>query len=136
MLCTTDEKSFLDVRNWLVSLQQNTGPISMILVGNKSDLVDKKVVDTSRGEALAKEMGVPFFEASAKNSDNVEEAFLSLIREVVKAQEAAAGAAMASEDPAVVGQSSRSHASERPIRVSGTLGFGDKHSEGRCCSSS
>eukprot|EP01105_Mastigella_eilhardi_P012258 TRINITY_DN2813_c0_g1_i4.p2 TRINITY_DN2813_c0_g1~~TRINITY_DN2813_c0_g1_i4.p2 ORF type:complete len:109 (-),score=18.99 TRINITY_DN2813_c0_g1_i4:138-464(-) len=108
----------------------------MILVGNKSDLVDKKVVDTSRGEALAKEMGVPFFEASAKNSDNVEEAFLSLIREVVKAQEAAAGAAMASEDPAVVGQSSRSHASERPIRVSGTLGFGDKHSEGRCCSSS
>ena len=37
---------------------------------------------TEQGEALAKELGMQFVETSAKNGDNVEEAFLSLVRTI------------------------------------------------------
>jgi hypothetical protein len=45
-----------------------------ILVGNKSDMADeKRAVPRSKGEALAKEYGIQFFETSAKDNVNVEE---------------------------------------------------------------
>ena len=33
-----------------------------MLVGNKCDMVDKKVVDTERGKSLAEEYGIKFLE--------------------------------------------------------------------------
>lgn len=40
----------------------------MVLVGNKSDMEDKRVVSTAEGQALADELGIPFIEASAKQT--------------------------------------------------------------------
>lgn len=54
----------------------------MILVGNKSDMSERRVVSTEQGQALADELGIPFIEASAKTNDNVEESFFSLARRV------------------------------------------------------
>lgn len=54
----------------------------MILVGNKSDMNDRRVISTEQGQQLAEELGIPFLEASAKNNDNVEESFFSLARRV------------------------------------------------------
>lgn len=54
----------------------------MILVGNKSDMTDRRVISTEQGQALADELGIPFLEASAKTNDNVEESFFSLARRV------------------------------------------------------
>lgn len=54
----------------------------MILVGNKSDMSDRRVISTEQGQQLAQELGIPFIEASAKNNDNVEESFFSLARRV------------------------------------------------------
>ena len=36
------------------------------VVGNKCDMEDKRVISTARGQALADEFGIPFFETSAK----------------------------------------------------------------------
>jgi Ras-related protein Rab-8A len=44
--------------------------------------VEKKVVDTSRGQALADEYQIKFLETSAKNNINVEEAFFSIARDI------------------------------------------------------
>jgi len=42
------------------------------------------VIDTERGKALSKEYNIKFMETSAKNSINVEEAFLTLARDIKK----------------------------------------------------
>ena len=78
----TDENSFNNVRNWIKQLEAHATPgVCKVLVGNKSDSVNKKV-DASKGEALAKEYGMKFFDASAKNNLNVKETFYYLAKEV------------------------------------------------------
>jgi GTPase KRas len=57
-----------------------TGPAPVMLVGNKSDRVTEREVSTQEGNALAKELGCDFVEASAKNCINVEKAFYDVVR--------------------------------------------------------
>ncbi|PRP77916.1 Rab GTPase [Planoprotostelium fungivorum] len=79
----TDDKSFANMGNWIRNIEQHASEnVNKILIGNKCDLVDKKVIDTARGKAMADEYKIRFLETSAKNSINVEEAFISLAREI------------------------------------------------------
>eukprot|EP01105_Mastigella_eilhardi_P012335 TRINITY_DN2827_c0_g1_i1.p1 TRINITY_DN2827_c0_g1~~TRINITY_DN2827_c0_g1_i1.p1 ORF type:complete len:211 (-),score=70.18 TRINITY_DN2827_c0_g1_i1:162-794(-) len=79
----TDEKSFSNIRNWIRNIEQHaTEDVNKILIGNKCDMADKKVVDFERGRALAEECGIKFLETSAKNSINVEEAFITLAKDI------------------------------------------------------
>lgn len=43
----------------------------MILVGNKCDMEDERVISFERGKQLADQLGVEFFETSAKENVNV-----------------------------------------------------------------
>lgn len=43
----------------------------MILVGNKCDMEEERVVSTERGRQLAEQLGVEFYETSAKENINV-----------------------------------------------------------------
>jgi len=45
-------------------------------------LVSKRAVTTARGQALADQHGIRFFETSAKNSINIEEAFSTIARDI------------------------------------------------------
>ena len=49
--------------------------ITVILIGNKKDLEDKRQVTYEEGEAFAKENGLMFLETSAKTAYNVVESF-------------------------------------------------------------
>jgi ribosome biogenesis GTPase A len=44
-----------------------------MLIGNKCDMADKKVVDATRAGQLAEEFGIKFLETSAKNNTNVDQ---------------------------------------------------------------
>eukprot|EP00921_Rhytidocystis_pertsovi_P001983 GHVQ01003377.1.p1 GENE.GHVQ01003377.1~~GHVQ01003377.1.p1 ORF type:complete len:237 (-),score=34.37 GHVQ01003377.1:1623-2333(-) len=81
----TSAESFSNLRRWLRNVDDYAdGNVHKILIGNKCDLENKREVSTQRGEALAAECGMPFFEASAKDNTNVEAAFMSvanLVRE-------------------------------------------------------
>eukprot|EP00736_Rhodelphis_marinus_P006708 Rmarinus@m.3333 len=57
---------------------QDTVPA--VLVGNKSDLEYERQVMFSEGEAVARRLGIPYIETSAKVRTNVEEMFLTLVR--------------------------------------------------------
>ena len=56
------------------------GPVPVMLVGNKSDKQYEREVSSAEGQALAKELGCEFVEASAKNCINVEKAFYDVVR--------------------------------------------------------
>lgn len=58
--------------------------MNKILIGNKCDWEDKRVVSTERGQQLADELGIPFMEVSAKSNINVEKAFYSLASDIKK----------------------------------------------------
>jgi Ras-related protein Rab-8A len=81
----TDRASFNSIRNWVGQIQQHADVhVNKILVGNKCDMLDDKVVSTEEGQALADEYGVKFFETSAKNNINVEGGFVEIATEVKK----------------------------------------------------
>lgn len=56
----------------------------MIILGNKCDLENEREVPVAEGRELAKQLGVPFLETSAKARINVEEAFYEVVREIRK----------------------------------------------------
>ena len=55
-----------------------------VLIGNKSDLVDERVVSFQEGEELAKELCVPFIETSVLKRENVDEMFQLLAHQSVE----------------------------------------------------
>lgn len=80
----TDESSFNNIRNWIKNIEQHASDnVNKILVGNKADMDEsKRAVPTARGQALADEYGIKFFETSAKTNLNVEQAFFSIARDI------------------------------------------------------
>jgi len=59
--------------------------VPMVVIGNKADLPPAQhVVTASEGQALGRDMGVPWIEASARTSDNVTKAFELVIGEIEK----------------------------------------------------
>ncbi|KAG8098774.1 hypothetical protein GUJ93_ZPchr0013g36540 [Zizania palustris] len=80
----TDESSFNNIRNWIRNIEQHASDnVNKILVGNKADMDEsKRAVPTSKGQALADEYGIKFFETSAKTNLNVEQVFFSIARDI------------------------------------------------------
>ena len=58
----------------------------MVLVGNKCDCEAKREVTYKQGQELAEELGCPFFEASVKDSVNVNRAFEKLTDVIVSSE--------------------------------------------------
>jgi Ras-related protein Rab-8A len=64
------------IRNWISQIQKLADVhVNKILVGNKCDMLDDKVVSTEEGQKLASEFGIPFWECSAKTDINVDSSF-------------------------------------------------------------
>jgi len=79
----TDQVSFNNVKQWLQEIDRYACEnVNKLLVGNKSDLTNKRVVDTNTAKEFAETLGIPFLETSAKNATNVEQAFLTMAGEI------------------------------------------------------
>lgn len=58
--------------------------VCKVLVGNKIDLEDKRVVTREEGEELAKHYNIPYLETSAKNNICVEDSFITMATQIKK----------------------------------------------------
>ena len=81
-------KTFEDISGWIKSIRDLKGnDFPIILIGNKCDLKDERVVDKEDGEELAKKNGFLFFETSCKENINVEESINAIASKVNKEEE-------------------------------------------------
>ncbi len=81
----TNQKSFDNITKWLQNIEMHaSADVERLLIGNKSDWEDRRVVPKERGEELAKSQGIAFLETSAKTNHNIDEAFETLARLILK----------------------------------------------------
>jgi len=79
----TDLESFNNVKQWLNEIDRYASEnVCKLLVGNKCDLVSKKVVEFDTAKEFADKLSIPFLETSAKAATNVEKAFLTMAAEI------------------------------------------------------
>ena len=74
----TSARSFWNIKKWFQEVKKHREDIPMILIGNKLDLEQLRMISSDEGETMAKEIGSQFFEASAKTGENVEFIFRTL----------------------------------------------------------
>jgi len=80
----TDPSSFKNVEEWLSVIYESAPPdVSILMVGNKTDLEDNRKVPTDQGLSTAKSLGFEFMEISAKSQTNLEVAFRVLLGKIV-----------------------------------------------------
>lgn len=79
----TKRQSFLDASKWIDDVRDERGEqVIIVLVGNKTDLRDKREVTVDEGESKAKELGALFIETSAKAGYNVKALFKKVATEL------------------------------------------------------
>ncbi len=71
---------------WLHEIEQNCDVVNRVLVGNKNDDPERKVVLTEDARKIANEQGIQLFETSAKENVNVEEMFRAITRLVLRSK--------------------------------------------------
>ncbi|XP_077118019.1 ras-related protein Rab-3D [Ranitomeya variabilis] len=72
--------SFNAVQDWATQIKTYSWDnAQVLLVGNKCDLEDDRVIPAEDGRRLAEELGFEFFEASAKENINVKQVFERLV---------------------------------------------------------
>ena len=81
----TNQKTFENVKNWINQIKEEvSNKVTIILVGNKIDDEDHRVVSTEQGEKMANDFGLMFFECSAKSGVNIDSTFNELVKKTVE----------------------------------------------------
>jgi len=84
----TSERSFENIKNWMRNIEEHAADdVEKMIIANKADNEENRVISKERGQTLALEHNVCFFETSAKDGTNVEEAFTSIARTIKDALE-------------------------------------------------
>eukprot|EP01059_Diplonema_ambulator_P006107 TRINITY_DN15885_c0_g1_i2.p1 TRINITY_DN15885_c0_g1~~TRINITY_DN15885_c0_g1_i2.p1 ORF type:complete len:232 (+),score=110.85 TRINITY_DN15885_c0_g1_i2:55-696(+) len=80
----TNRESFENVKMWLQEVRAYAREgVTLVVVGNKADLVGRRQVSKEEGEALAESLGTRLVETSAKTADNVHQAFRGVVDEAL-----------------------------------------------------
>ena len=80
----TNKDSFNNIKKWLNEIKANSDhSIKKLLVGNKADMKDKIKVSKTMIDNFCNEKKLKYMEVSAKNNQNVSNAFETLINEII-----------------------------------------------------
>jgi small GTP-binding protein len=84
----TDRKSFENVTTWAECVDKFAkSNVLRILVGNKTDLEDKRIISTEDGKKLAEQNGLKYYEISALKITGLHEMFEDIAKEYVEIYE-------------------------------------------------
>ena len=71
----TDRESFEDIKKWIDIIKDTCYSLPIILIGNKIDDENNRIVSEVEGKKLAEQYKLEFMECSGKDNINVKEAF-------------------------------------------------------------
>lgn len=76
--------SFNNLRVWLNNIKETVGmdSIQLLIIANKCDLDCEREVSETEIKEKADELGIEYFETSAKTGKNIDEAFASIFKKV------------------------------------------------------
>jgi len=81
----TDPKSYGRIKNWMDDIKANAGiEVPIIIVGNKSDMVDDRIIEYKVAKGLADLYNITYLEVSAKTGTGVAEAFMALTKQILQ----------------------------------------------------
>jgi len=94
----TNQESFKHINDWLIEVNRySSEDTCKLLLGNKCEEGVEKVVSTEQAKSYATSLKIPFMETSAKDGLNIDEAFMTMTADLMKAREKR-GASVASTD--------------------------------------
>lgn len=80
----TNKDSFNSLSRWMSEARTHGNKdITLILVGNKSDLEDQRVVTVEEAQSFADQNGLLFIETSAKTGNNVDAAYVNTAKSIL-----------------------------------------------------
>ena len=88
-----------------------------LLIGNKNDLEDKRVIQISEGKEFASFQGMEFIETSAKTSYKVKDAFEILAREMIR----------------IFGKDNKANNKEKKVTLNGGADIETENKKKKCC---
>ena len=74
--------SFQNLLNWIRIIKEFNSYLPIMLIGNKIDKEDERIITFEDGKKFADEYKMNFYETSALNGNNVDEAFINFANEV------------------------------------------------------
>ncbi len=85
----TSSESFDKLKFWIEDSKDKItdNNIELLMVGNKSDLIDERVVTKEKIQKLSEQYNIPYFETSAKTGEGIEEMFNTLINKLLLRKE-------------------------------------------------
>ena len=79
----SNRATFDNIKSWVEDCKRlSPKSVLMILVGNKTDLEERREVSYNEGSIFAQKNGMLFFECSAKTGNNVEKIFMESTQEI------------------------------------------------------
>ncbi|KAM6918869.1 RAB3A, member RAS oncogene family, a [Xenentodon cancila] len=109
----TNEESFNAVQDWSTQIKTYSWDnAQVLLVGNKCDMDDERVVAAERGRQLSEQLGFEFFEASAKDNINVKQTFERLVDVICERM----AESLDNNDPTITGAKQGPQLNEQPQR--------------------
>ena len=80
----TSRESFVSLARWIAEAKTHGNKdITLILVGNKSDLEENREVTVEEAHAFADQNSLLYIETSAKTGENVDAAFINVAKEIL-----------------------------------------------------
>ena len=82
-------ESFDKLKFWIEDSKDkiNDNNLELLMVGNKSDLIDERVVTKEKIQKFSEQYNIPYFETSAKTGEGIEEMFNTLINKLLLRKE-------------------------------------------------
>jgi Ras-related protein Rab-8A len=80
----TNEDSFKNIKYWIKNIEQYSDyKVCKILVGNKSDREEDRIISFEEGSKLAEQYDMKYIETSAKDNKNIYKTFSCIAKEIL-----------------------------------------------------
>ena len=81
----TNRDTFDAINKWIENIKDEKGDnFPLVLIGNKCDLAEERIIQKEEGQKLAEDNGLSFIETSCKEGTNVEESIQILVFKIIE----------------------------------------------------